>query len=332
MFHRPSRLAGIRPSVMAMSLVAVIAILQGCGSATPARSSSGPSATVAATGGPIDVVASTNVYGSIIKAIGGDHVTVTSIIHSPNADPHEYESTPADAAAVSRAELVVINGGGYDDFASKLLDNTPTKPTVLNVVDLSGLMPAAAAEASSAIGDAPEFNEHVWYSLPTVKKLADQLAADLGDVDPADAATFTRNAAAYNDQVDGLINKVAAIKAAHAGDKVAITEPVPLYLVQDAGLVNATPEKFSEAVEEGTDPPAAVLDETLALFTGRQVKVLIPNAQTESPSTHQVEQAASAAGIAQVPVTETLPAGTDDYIQWQDSQITALADALNKAA
>ena len=107
---------------------------------------------------------------------------------------------------------------------------------------------------------------------------------------------------------------------------------MPLYVIQDAGLVDATPEKFSEAAEEGTDPPAAVLDQTLALFSGRQVKALLPNAQTESPSTHQVEQAAQKAGIAEVPVTETFPAGVDDYVRWQDGQITALATALDKAS
>jgi zinc/manganese transport system substrate-binding protein len=113
---------------------------------------------------------------------------------------------------------------------------------------------------------------------------------------------------------------------------VAITEPVPLYTVQDAGLENVTPEEFSEAAEEGNDPPAAVLNETLQLFTAKTVKVLLPNAQTESPSTKQVEQAATAAGIPIVPVTETLPVGVDDYVTWQTQQIDQLSAALDKSA
>jgi zinc/manganese transport system substrate-binding protein len=312
---------GRRIRLFTASSVAAIALaLTGCGSSTsPADRPVGGTAGAA----PLQVVASTDVYGSIVTAVGGDRVTVTSIIHSPGADPHEYEATPADAVAVNRATLVVVNGGGYDDFATKLADAAPAAPKVLNVVDLSDLRPGAGA---------PGFNEHVWYSLPAMKKLADRLAGDLGAADPADAATFSRNAAAFNSRIDGLIAKVAAVKDAHAGDKVAITEPVPLYLVQDAGLTNATPEKFSEAVEEGTDPPAAVLDDTLALFTGKQVKALLTNAQTESPSTRKVEQAAAAAGIPQVPVAESLPTGVDDYVTWQDSQISALAGALDTAA
>ena len=91
------------------ALVAVL-MVAACGSRS-APPPAGPS-----------VVASTNVYGAVAKAVGGATVPVTSIIHSPDADPHEYEPTPADALADSRAAVVVTNGGGYDDFADKLVE------------------------------------------------------------------------------------------------------------------------------------------------------------------------------------------------------------------
>jgi zinc/manganese transport system substrate-binding protein len=128
-----------------------------------------------------------------------------------------------------------------------------------------------------------------------------------------------------------LAAKVNAIKAAHAGTRVAVTEPVPLYLVRAAGLTDATPEAFSHAVEDGNDPPAAVLQQTLAQFAGPdRVRVLLSNAQTESPSTTQVEQAATAGGVPVVKVTETLPAGTMDYVTWMGGQIDQLAAALDR--
>ena len=315
--------------VSVMAAMALPLALAGCGSSgassTPASAGPPPSSSSA----PVHVIASTDVYGSIVSAVGGDRVEVTSIIDSPDADPHEYEATPKDAAAVNEAKLVVVNGGGYDDFATKLVDAASTKPMVLDVVDLSGLQTTATPAAGA---DAPEFNEHVWYSLPTVEKLADRLAADLATTDPSGAATYTANATAFKAEVDGLITKLGAIKAAHGGDKVAITEPVPLYLLEAAGLQNVTPEEFSEAAEEGNDPPAAVLTETLELFTDRTVKVLLPNAQTESPATRQVEQAATSAAIPVVPVTETLPAGVDDYVDWQSGQIDRLSAALDGQA
>lgn len=301
-----------RTAATAGGLLLTAAVLAACGGGTPD--------TPAASDGKVAVVTSTDVYGSIVNAVGGDRVDVTSIIDDPAKDPHEYETTPADALAVGKAALVVVNGAGYDDFATKLVDAARTKPTTVDVTQLSGLQQQVPA--------GEEFNEHVWYNLPTMKRLASQLATDLGTVDAAGAATYTANAAAFNQKIDGLSAKLTAIKARHDGQAVAITEPVPLYMIEAAGLRNATPEKFSEAAEEGNDPPAAVLQETLALFTGRAVSALVSNAQAESPSTQQVEQAATTAGIPVVKVTETLPAGVTDYVSWQDQEIGALAAAL----
>ncbi len=310
-----------RPHVFAALVVLTAGVIAACGTSPPASgAASGP----ASAAPPVPVVASTNVYGAIATAVGGDAVQVTSIINSPDADPHEYESTPNDAVAVGKAKLVIYNGAGYDDFATKILAASGAKPATIDVAQLSGL------QAQLPAGQ--EFNEHVWYSFPTVKKLADTTAIDLGQADPAHAATFTANAQAFDTKIDALMAKLDAIKAKHAGARVAITEPVPLYMVTAAGLVNATPPQFSEAVEEGNDPPAAVLQETLALFSGPdKVKVLLPNAQTESPTTQQVERAAKSGGVPEVPVTETLPAGTTDYATWMTQQVDALSAALDKA-
>jgi zinc/manganese transport system substrate-binding protein len=173
-----------------------------------------------------------------------------------------------------------------------------------------------------------EFNEHFWYSLPTVQKLATQLATDLGAADPAGAAEFTANAEAFNTRVAELITRAEAIGAAQPGARVAVTEPVPGYLVQTAGLTDVTPPEFTEAIEEDTDPPAAALQDTLALFSGDPVRALIVNAQTETPSTDQVRDAAQTAGVPVVEMTETLPEGSTDYVDWMGAQVDALAGAL----
>jgi zinc/manganese transport system substrate-binding protein len=309
--------------------VAALAVLTvaGCGSGTQA-----PAAAPPAEDSTLPVVASTNVYGSIVQAVGGDHVSVDSLIDDPAADPHSYESTPADAAAVAKARLVVVNGGGYDDFLSRLVESSGATPTVVDVADLSGLVTAeeqhAAGEPEGEEHGHGEFNEHFWYSLPTVQKVATQVAADLGAADPADAAEFTANAQAFNARVAELITRAEAIGKAQPGARVAVTEPVPGYLVQTAGLTDATPPEFTEAIEEDTDPPAAALQETLALFSGDPVRALILNAQTETPSTDQVRDAAQTAGVPVVEMTETLPEGASDYADWMGGQIDALAGAL----
>src|SRR5919198_6682645 len=91
--------------------------LSGCASPTPAA----PAAATQST--PISIVATTNVYGSIAKAVGGDRVTVDSLITDPAADPHSYESSPADAVKVGNAAVVVLNGGGDDDWMHKLVES-----------------------------------------------------------------------------------------------------------------------------------------------------------------------------------------------------------------
>jgi zinc/manganese transport system substrate-binding protein len=313
--------------------VAALAVLTvaGCGSGTQAPAAAPPAEDTA-----VPVVASTNVYGSIVQAIGGDHVSVESLIDDPAADPHSYESTPADAAAVAKAKLVVVNGGGYDDFLTRLVDSSGAKPTVIDVAGLSGLVPAEeqhaeeqhAEEAGEEEHAHGEFNEHFWYSLPTVQKVATQIATDLAAADPADAAEFTANAQAFNARIADLIGRAEAVGKAQPGVRVAVTEPVPGYLVQTAGLTDVTPHEFTEAIEEDTDPPAAALQETLALFSGGQVRALILNAQTETPSTDQVRDAAQTAGVPVVEVTETLPEGVTDYATWMGGQIDALARAL----
>jgi zinc/manganese transport system substrate-binding protein len=302
---------------VATAATALAAVLAGCGS-----SSAAPAAPPAA--GRPAVVTSTDVYGAVVQAVGGDLVTVRSLIHDPAADPHSYESTPADAAAVAGATLVVANGGGYDDFLPRLVESSGAHPTMIDVVQLSGR--AAGAPAGSG-----KLNEHVWYDLPTVKALAGQLATDLGAADPADAARYTANARAFGARIDGLAADTAAIGAAHRGTRVAVTEPVPDYLLEAAGLVDATPPAFTEAIEEDTDPPASALAATLQLFGPPQpVAALVLNAQTTTPTTDQVRAAAQTGGIPVVEVTETLPTGATDYADWMGAQIDALAAALNR--
>lgn len=269
---------------------------------------------------PVSVVASTNVYGDIAKTVGGSAVTVTSIIDNPDKDPHEYQAHAQTRLALSKAKLVIENGGGYDDFVDVMLESASSKPMVINVVDLSvrNRQPAGV-----------EFNEHVWYDLTAVMKLATQLATDLSAAAPEQAATIKANADAFSGRLLRLQQQEAAIKAEHAGDQVAITEPVPMYLLQAAGLVNKTPGKFSEAIEEDTDAPPAILKETEALFDKHQVKLLAYNEQTTGPQTEAVLAAAKRNNIPVVPVTETLPAG-QTYLSWMQANLEAVSAALNQ--
>ncbi|MER7775904.1 zinc ABC transporter substrate-binding protein [Streptomyces sp. NPDC096191] len=293
-----------------------LALLTGCGSSTDSGDDGGDSAAPS----PVKVVASTNVYGSIAERIGGDRVEVTSVISDPAQDPHSYEADTRNQIAISKAQVVIENGGGYDDFVDRMLksgDNTSAQK--INAVEASGRRAPAGGE----------LNEHVWYDFPTVAKVADRIAAALGKTDPDDATAFEKNAETFKAKLTPLESKEAQIKKEHGGEGIGITEPVPLYLTGASGLVDRTPEEFSEAVEEGDDVSPKVLKETLALYSGKKVRALVYNEQTSGPQTEKVKKAAESAGIPVVPVTETLPKG-EDYVGWMTSNVNALSDALTR--
>jgi zinc/manganese transport system substrate-binding protein len=295
---RSPRLLGVASVAAALALV-----LAGCGAGnSPAAST-----------GKITAVASTDVWGSVLSAVGGDQVQVTSIIHDPAADPHSYETTPQDAVTAQNAQLTLANGGGYDDFFSKLADQASN----------------ARKLVAYDIGATGDENEHVWYSFETVEKVADQVATQLGQLRPADAQTFTANANAFKAKVADLQTKAAQAGAVHPGSKVIATEPVAHYLLETAKVADATPHDFSSAIESESDVPAAALAEVNGLISGKQVKALVNNAQTVTPVTKQIVDNAKKVGLPVVDVTETLPAGATDYISWMTSEVNALSGALN---
>jgi zinc/manganese transport system substrate-binding protein len=263
----------------------------------------------------LTVVTSTDVWASVARTVAGDTAQVTSLISDPSADPHAYESKPADAADVTNADLVVFNGGGYDEFMPEILQSVGDKATI----------EAFALKEKPA--DGSPVNEHVWYDLPVVQEVAQRIAEELGQLDPAQASQFTARAQTLANELEGLENKLSDIAGSHSGQQIAMTEPVAEYLVTAAGLTDATAPEFLEAIEEETDPPAVAVAATEQLFTQRQVQALVYNPQAETPVTSQIRAAAEAAGIPVVTMTETLPANTD-YQRWMSGQIDALSTAL----
>ncbi|WP_338784808.1 zinc ABC transporter substrate-binding protein [Streptomyces sp. DG1A-41] len=298
---------------LALLTSASLALLAGCGSSSDSADAKSASAKV-------PVVASTNVYGDIVRSIGADRVDVTSVISDPDQDPHSYEADTQNQLALSKAKVVVENGGGYDDFVDRMLKSgNNDSAEVIDAVRVSGRTAPKGGE----------LNEHVWYDFPTIARVADRISAALAKADPADAAAFRNNATAFKAELAPLEAKEARIKKEHGGEAVAITEPVPLYMIEASGLVNRTPAQFSEAIEEGDDVSPRILQQNLALFSGRKVKALVYNEQTSGPQTEKTEAAAKTAGIPVVPVTETLPKGKD-YLGWMTANVDALASALAK--
>jgi zinc/manganese transport system substrate-binding protein len=323
----------VRPSAVRSTLAAAAGLgllLTGC-SAQQQEASPGGSDGIA-------VVAATNVYGDIAAAIGGDKVSVTSIITKTSQDPHSYEANAQDRLAVSKADLVITNGGGYDEFMHTLVDGSKLdQGKVIDAVEVSGLAHPEDGATGTAAGpeqseaghghDHGAFNEHVWYSLHAMEHLADEVEARLSALEPGSATEFKANAGAFKSSLEGLHGKLDTLKAAADGTQVAVTEPVPLYLLEDAGLVNATPVDYTSAIEEGSDVPPAVLKAATDLVAGKSVRLLAYNSQTEGPQTEALKKAAESAGVPVVDFNETLPDGKT-YVQWMTDNVENISKVL----
>jgi zinc/manganese transport system substrate-binding protein len=296
------------PRLAAVVLAAVTVAAFGLSACGSGGASSTP-------GGRVPVVAAENFYGDIAQQIGGDHVSVTSILSDPNADPHLFQANTTAGAEVADATVVIENGVDYDDWMDKLIAASPNPDR--RVVTVGSVLGVSGASA----------NPHLWYDVPRLPQIAAAIANALSAADAAHRASYRAGEATFVASLKPLDDAVAAIKTRFAGTGVAYTEPLPGYLLEAAGLENETPDGFSKAIEEGSDPTPQAVAETDALFTGRKIRVLLYNAQASSPVTDQLRQLAQQNGIAVVPVTETLPAGTS-FQAWQLGQVEALTKAL----
>ncbi len=297
----------MRAAIAALAVSALLAgLLAGCADTAPAD-------------GRVQVVASTNVYASIVAQIGGRDVDVAPLVASAAQDPHEFEPSARDRLLVQRADLIVANGGGYDPFVGQLVQASGRHPRVIEAATLSPAYPAT--------GELAGFNEHVFYDPATMAKTADAVAAALATLRPAASTRFAAAASAFGESMAGLEATLASIAAAHGGSGVFVTEPLPLYLTNAAGLRNRTPAAFSEAVEAGRDVPPATLLAALALIDAHQVAVVITNAQAGGAETALVTDAAHRAGIPALAFSELLQIG-ETYPSWMRANIAALAKAL----
>ena len=331
---RSSRL-GIASGAAALT---TILALSGCGGDASGADSSNAELTV---------VASTNVYADIVSQVAGDFAKVSAVIDDPNQDPHSYEATTQDRLKLSKADLVVANGGGYDSFMTTMLKASGADVDTIDTVSISGL-PGSEGVGNESHDheedsdeddheghdhhdheghDHGEFNEHLWYSVPTMAKLVDEVAAHLGEAEPEHKDDFAANAEEYTKTLDELQSQIDAAKQDHAGDEVAATEPVPLWLFEDMGLKNITSDEFLAAVEEGNDVPPLVLKKAEEQISSGDAVLLGYNTQAAGPQAEQLKSTAEDSDVPVVDLGETMPAGTH-YAQWMGEYITEISTAL----
>ncbi len=310
------------------------------------------------------VYATTNVWGSVAKAVGGDKVNVIVGVDDLSQDPHDYQATATDKLNITKSAVMLVNGGGYDDWGMSLAESVSHKSVVINAVALSGLSPNTDNAADESAGehqhdtqheiktadpqpsDHPhvpsevpseahsevhshshgDFNEHVFFSLDTAKKVAEAVNKQLAATSPANQAIYAKNTQQFIQQIDAL-----KVKAKQIGQQKAITafatEPVTGYLLADMGIKDVTPKAYVVQSETDAGVSVKVLDDSKSLLSNKQVGLLVVNAQTEDATSKQLITLAKASTVPVVAVYETLPDGVTSYTQFIEKTLDDFAAA-----
>nr|WP_312385394.1 zinc ABC transporter substrate-binding protein [Moraxella sp. CTOTU47579] len=303
------------------------------------------------------VYATTNVWGSVAKAVGGDKVNVIVGVDDLSQDPHDYQATATDKLNITKSAIMLVNGGGYDDWGMSLAESVSHKPVVINAVALSGLSPNTDNAADESTGeqhqheiktadpqpyDHPhvpsaghsevhthshgDFNEHVFFSLDTAKKVAEAVNKQLAATSPANQAIYAKNTQQFIQQIDAL-----KVKAKQIGQQKAITafatEPVIGYLLADMGIKDVTPKAYVVQSETDAGVSVKVLNDSKSLLSNKQVGLLVVNAQTEDATSKQLITLAKASAVPVVAVYETFPDGVTSYTQFIEKTLDDFAAA-----
>jgi zinc/manganese transport system substrate-binding protein len=271
-----------------------------------------------APGGRISVVAAESFWGSIAEQLGGDRVQVTSVIHGPGVDPHDYEATPRDARRMAAAQYAIVNGAGYDPWTRDVLDANPADGR--RVLDVGALVDVEDGA-----------NPHRWYFPSDVERVIAQIVADYQHIDPANRAYFEHQREQFESVALARYGAlVAQIKDEFGGAPVGSSETFFDGIAEATGLDVRTPSDFRRAVSEGADPSAGDRATVDRQIRDHQIRVFAYNTQNATPDVAALVDEASAAGVPVVSFTES-PSDGVAFQDWQAQQLQALLDALTRA-
>jgi zinc/manganese transport system substrate-binding protein len=270
----------------------------------------------------VKVLATTNVWGDIAKQLGGDWVEVTVILDDPMQDPHSYEASARDQLAVNDAELIVMNGGGYDDFMTALIQASED----VKIVQMA--VPVEESAGESDVHAHSHDNEHVWYDFDAVGEFSENFVAALTDIRPESFTDVNKNFDTFKVELDNLQVRLEGLAGHSLGLSVVATEGVGNLLLEHAGFENLTPEALADAIEEDTEVPPAALAETETLIKNNLVSILITNLQVEDQVSERLRKLAEAEGVPVVQLSELIPEAGLNYFDWMNQVLDQIQEAV----
>lgn len=295
--HRIARIA-----IAALASVGMLASVAACGSGQSTSEKNGT----------IEVAASVNQWGTVAKALGGDNVNVTSIINSTNVDAHDYEPTTSDIAKLQKAQVIIVNGAGYDAWAVKAAQTA--NAIIVNAAEIGG------------VNDGE--NPHVWFSADVRKAVAQAITEAYEQADAAKKNDFDKMNDQWTAEENNVESEIAEVKQKTDGLAYAATESVASYLAEDMGLADATPSGYARATANESEPtPTDIKQFTDALKAG-EIELLVVNTQEESELTGKITDAAKSVEVPMVELTEQMPEQYDSLTAWMEGLVDAFSQAI----
>jgi zinc/manganese transport system substrate-binding protein len=296
---------GLRSSRVIALAAAALAIVSGCTGGGTATGSD-----------KLAVVASTTVLADLVSNVGGDLVSVTSLVPR-NADVHTFEPRPSDMRAVAGAKLLVMNGLGLDDWLEKTITNAAAggTPVVKLGVDLAGVPLLPGDQAGTQ-------NPHLFMDVRYAELYVDRIASALGSADQSHAADYTGRAAAYKAQLEALDGWVRSQIATipEANRKLVTFHDAFPYYAREYGLTIV-----GIAVESpGQDPSAGYIARLITAIKDAGVKVIFSERQFPTKLVDQLAAEANCKVVANLyddalgdpPVTSYV-----DLVRWDTTQL-----------
>ena len=203
-------------------------------------------------GAKVNVVASFSILGDMVSEVAGDKAQVTTIV-GPDADAHLYQPNTGDAVAVTEADLVIVNGMGFETWSAELIKTSGTKATIAVATD--GITPLLVEG---------EVDPHAWNSLTNGIIYVNNIEAALSAASPQDAAYFKANADAYRAQMMVLHDRALAdIATLPEGKRIVVTAHDAFgYLANAYGLTFLAPQ----GIDTEAEPSAKELAELIAFL------------------------------------------------------------------
>lgn len=244
----------------------------------------------------LSVVASFSIIGDLAKQVGGDHIELRTLV-GPDGDAHVYEPRPADAMALARADVILVNGLLLEGFMERLIEASQAEAPVTTVTDGANILVDPKGGHyhfvdGKAIFHATPNDPHAWQSVANVKTYVQNIEKAFCAADADDCATYKSNAAAYSEKLTALDADIKAqIDAIPQDHRVAVVAHNAFrYFERDYGISFLSPQGVSTESEASAADVASLIREI------REKRAAAVFAENIADS-RLVEQIASEAGL-----------------------------------